>query len=65
MCQLFDFETLERVFVSKYLRWSSGSFWNRALTIKKYNIKLMKGKAPRKHSLHEKTAASVFIKAVY
>jgi len=26
------------------------------------NIKLMKGKAPRKHSLHEKTAASVLLK---
>ena len=25
-------------------------------------IKLMKGKAPRKHSLHEKTAASVLLK---
>jgi len=25
-------------------------------------IKLMKGKALRKHSLHEKTAASVFLK---
>jgi len=28
------------------------------------NIKLMKGKAPRKHSLHEKTAASVLLKLV-
>jgi len=27
------------------------------------NKKLMKGKALRKHSLHEKTAASVFIEA--
>jgi len=27
--------------------------------------KLMKGKALRKHSLHEKTAASVFIEAVH
>jgi len=27
-----------------------------------YNIKLMKGKALRKHSLHEKTAASVLLK---
>ena len=26
------------------------------------NIKLMKGKALRKHSLHEKTAASVLLK---
>ena len=26
------------------------------------NNKLMKGKAPRKHSLHEKTAASVLLK---
>jgi len=26
------------------------------------NIKLMKGKAPRQHSLHEKTAASVLLK---
>ena len=25
-------------------------------------IKLMKGKAPRRHSLHEKTAASVLLK---
>ena len=25
-------------------------------------IKVMKGKAPRKHSLHEKTAASVLLK---
>jgi len=25
-------------------------------------IKLIKGKAPRKHSLHEKTAASVLLK---
>jgi len=27
-----------------------------------YHIKLMKGKALRKHSLHEKTAASVLLK---
>ena len=27
-----------------------------------YQIKLMKGKALRKHSLHEKTAASVLLK---
>ena len=29
---------------------------------KRRHIKLMKGKAPRKHSLHEKTAASVLLK---
>jgi len=29
------------------------------------DIKLMKGKALRKHSLYEKTAASVFIEAVH
>jgi len=27
-------------------------------------IKLMKGKTPRKHSLHEKTAASVLLKLI-
>jgi len=32
-------------------------FWRR-----KRKIKLMKGKAPRKPSLHEKTAASVLLK---
>ena len=29
------------------------------------SIKLMKGKAPRKHSLHEKTAASVLLKMFF
>jgi len=32
------------------------------ITIRKGVLKLMKGKALRKHSLHEKTAASVLLK---
>ena len=36
------------------------SFISESSVFKK--IKLMKGKAPRKHSLHEKTAASVLLK---
>ena len=35
---------------------------NKMYLVKKNNIKLMKGKALRKHSLHEKTAASVLLK---
>jgi len=32
--------------------------------IKKFHNKLIKGKALRKHSLHEKTAASVLLKLI-
>jgi len=34
----------------------------KSITQASCNIKLMKGKALRKHSLHEKTAASVLLK---
>ena len=51
--------------VARYRRYIFKEFANDTIALinnKLCGIKLMKGKALRKHSLHEKTAASVLLK---
>ena len=42
--------------------WQKEGWGRPSLMIKRLDINLMKGKAPRKHSMQDKTAASVLLK---